>query len=331
MKSPTILLAVATASLPRNIVAQTVEFFYTETLDTCEMKGVSIAANEQTTHGGVCAWRPDVERVYGCPAPDTTCWTLGQTCTDSGIGQTVCNKAGSVWCCNAVAGETCTTAEGYINVCQSGFANPESGVSVDHANQVYLAAIGLSNVTATSQTVDPTPFSTTNLGTASTATSTSSPSGGSSTVTKSGSSTDTSSPTTASASQSSSSSASNGSSESSTNSTDPTASKSRVSTGAIVGIVIGLLLVLAAVGTAFFILGRRRTKAQSTYDPIGGHAAPAPTTVYGDKDARIASSELHGYQDGTSELGDSTVTRAEMPANYATYTDAKTEPRHELA
>lgn len=73
-----------------------------------------------------------------------------------------CNRAGTVWCCNAVAGETCTTTANQINVCISNFTSPNAGISVADADAKYQSVIGIagSSMIATSQTKVPTPFTT---------------------------------------------------------------------------------------------------------------------------------------------------------------------------
>lgn len=273
---------------------QNVDFFYTETIDTCQLNGAYMLADDETTHGGVCAYRQDVERVYACPSPDQSCWTWAQECNDSGVGQTVCNKGGSVFCCNAVAGETCTEQEGQINICISEFASPNSGVSTEQANEVYLAALGVSNVTGTTQTADPTVFSTRNL--ASTAVSSSST--GASTTTTSGSSTSTStsSPTGTPA--------------------PPSPDPSGISGGAIAGIVVGAAAGLAIIAAIFFFLARKRRssghKTESKYTPV----TPSEATAY-DSSVEKTNAGVHNGspgQTGMSELGSDGHGRAELSA-----------------
>lgn len=75
MPSNTIWLA-SVMTLARVVASQNVLFFYTDTVDLCQYNGVAIEADNQTTHGGVCAYRNDVGSVYACPAPDANCWTV---------------------------------------------------------------------------------------------------------------------------------------------------------------------------------------------------------------------------------------------------------------
>lgn len=85
-----------------------------------------------------------------------------QKCNDGAVGQVVCNRGGTVFCCNSVAGESCTTTPGQINICISNFTSPNSGISKDAAYSKYLAALGSSTITTTSQIITPSPFSTLN-------------------------------------------------------------------------------------------------------------------------------------------------------------------------
>lgn len=101
--------------------------------------------------------------------------------------------------------------------------------------------------------------------------------------------------------------------------------------GAIIGIVIGALVILGLVGAAFFILGRRRSKSENTYDPIEGSVATPNVPGYREKDAKVPTSELYGSQNGSSELGDNAVSRVEMPAGHANVVGSNTQLRHELA
>lgn len=156
-------LVTAVAILCRLAHTSTVQFFYTETRDTCDYNGTDVALIGPTTQGGVCAYRADYARMYGCPAPEARCWTWAEYCNEGAVGQIVCTRGDYSFCCNALAGEKCTVAEGQINVCNSDFFSPNSGVSVQQANKIYHAAVGSSKITATSQTTDPTPFLTSTL------------------------------------------------------------------------------------------------------------------------------------------------------------------------
>lgn len=309
---PTVAVIAAAVAPAYLASAQTVEFFYTDTIDTCEFKGASITANEQTTHGGVCAYRQDVERVYGCPSPDPTCWTWAQDCNDSDAGQTVCNRGGTVFCCNAVAGETCTTTDGQINVCISNFTSPNSGVSSEQANQVYLSALGVSNVTATTQTVDPTPFSTRNLvSTSATSSSSSASTTVDSTSTAAGSSSDHTS------SSASATGTATGAESNTTIVATSGSSSSGLSGGAIAGIVIGAIAGLAIIGGLFFLLGRKRRPNRQ--NQLGSKEMPvtsAVPTAYNSSSGKM-NTGYYGSQSqtGVSELGSDGHERAEMPAS----------------
>ncbi|KAJ9656626.1 hypothetical protein H2198_004860 [Neophaeococcomyces mojaviensis] len=322
MRYTTIFAAVAASS--NLVLGQSVEFFYTDTVDLCSIDGASIPATDQTTHGGVCAYRQDVARVYACPAPDPTCWTYYETCVNGGsTGQTVCNRNNAVWCCNSVAGETCTTTQGQINVCISNFTSPNSGVSVDQANQKYLSALGVSNVTATSQTVDPSPFSTrifSNTVTSTTSSSTSS--AGPSTLSSSGaaSTSDTGLLPT---------------STSSPSATAASSSGSGISGGAIAGIVIGAIVAIAIIGAGFFLLGRRnKNKQRASHLPIASEMGTSASQYNGPgggaydngKRTKQGSYNSQTNLNNTSELGSEGHGRVEMATSM-------NEPpvRHEMA
>ena len=302
------------------VAAQTIEFFYTETLDLCKIDSASIPANEQTTHGGVCAYRRDVARVYGCPSPDPTCWTFAEQCNESNIGQTVCNRAGSVWCCNAVAGESCTTTSGQINVCISNFTSPNSGVDTAQANKIYQSAIGLSTVTATSQSVDPTPFSTRNLvSTASTA------SVSQSTVVSLTSSSNGKSSQTPSTSSGTGAAQNTGANSANL---PVTSSNSGLSDGAIAGIVIGAIAALLIGGLAvFFIMRKKRNSAESHEPSKDVSEASAGSSAYASSNEKKHGG-YYAAENTPSEMGSENQMRAEMPTNVPR---PITTERHELA
>jgi hypothetical protein len=281
--------------------AQKVEFFYTKTLDICAIYGVSMPANEITTHGGVCAYRRDVARVYGCPSSSNPkCWTWNQTCNEDLIGQAVCNRVNTQWCCNAVAGETCATGDNKINICISNFTSPQEGISMDEANQVYLAAISKTSVMATKQSVQPTPFSTRQLDSTAAPTLTSTTTSGTSTSTGTPAPTDNTRPSAGSNSD-----------------------RLSVSGGAIAGIVIGVLAVIAIVGGLFWLLRRRKNKKNGMTG-----AKKVPTAAAGELAAYHSSNQRttfggnytgHGHDRCEilvipSEIDSVGYRRAEMPA-----------------
>jgi hypothetical protein len=294
-------LLAAIAASAHFVSAQKVEFFYTETLNICAIYGVSMPANEITTHGGVCAYRRDVDRVYGCPSSSNPkCWTWYQTCNENLIGQAVCNRGDNQWCCNAVAGETCPTGDNKINICISNFTSPQEGMSTDEANQVYSAAISNTSVTATKQIVQPTPFSTRQLDSTAAPTLTSTMTSGTSTSTGTPAPTENTSPSASSNSDSLS-----------------------VSGGAIAGIVIGVLAVIAIVGGLFWLLRRRKNKKNGmTGTKEAPKAAAGESAAYHSSNQRTT---FGGYYTGhghdrseivvtPSELGSAGHGRAEMSA-----------------
>lgn len=164
-----------------------------------------------------------------------------------------CNRAGTVWCCNALAGERCTTTANQINVCISNFTSPNAGVSIADANAKYQSVIGTagSSISATSQTKDPTPFTTVAYAL--------------STSVSSVSTTSMSSSTTTTASRPA-------SAADSTSTTSPTLAplntgsvSSGLSGGAIGGIAAGVVVVimLAVVGAILYFMRRRKRNRSS--------------------------------------------------------------------
>lgn len=297
-------------------VAMQVNFFYSEVVDRCKFKGQSITANDNSQHGGVCAFAPVTERVYACPAPDPACWTWyedvshefkanftrAQTCNANGIGQTVCNRGDTQFCCNSVAGETCTTTEGQINVCISNFTSPNNGISPSAANSVYLQALGLNSVTATSQTADPSAFSTLSPSRLPTTTSS---------VATSSSSISNASPTVPSTSSLASlATASNAAVN--TGSPNHLATQSGLSVGAIAGIVLGALIGLAVIGTAAFFIVRQRKRSRHQKHTISEHHAVTPL-AYTENNEKARFGNHYGGET-PSEI-DSERSRVEMSAH----------------
>lgn len=266
-----------------------------------------------------------VERIYACPSLDPTCWTWAETCNDSGVGQTVCNRAGTVFCCNSVAGKTCTTTANQINDCISNFTSPNSGVSTAQANEVYLSALGVSNVTETTQTVDPTPFSTRDFASSSVSSSSSSSpdasaittsstaSHGSSPAPTSGTAADAQSTTGAAASSSS--------------------SSSGLSGGAIAGIVIGAIAALAIIGGVFFLLGRkRRSNRQNHPDPKETPDTSAGSAAYVSAHEKTNMGTYYGGQSrtGVSDLRIDGNRMVEMPVMDTAPGSRNAPTRHEM-
>lgn len=201
-----------------------------------------------------------------------------------------------------MAGETCTTAQGQINICVSNFTSPNSGVSIDDANAAYLKALGVSNVTATSQSVDPTPFSTRTLS----STAASSTSSSLSATSPSDSTTPTlftSTPTLSSA-------AGTAAAESPNSSTQVNVSHgSSISGGAIAGIVVGVVGGIAIVGAAFFLLGKRMRNRSGSDALLAKHQLPSPAEVSAYSDN---GQKNRGDYYAPAEMGSERV-RAEMP------------------
>ncbi|RDW73143.1 hypothetical protein BP6252_07050 [Coleophoma cylindrospora] len=218
-------------------------------------------ANGNSAHGGVCAYVSQTNRVYACPAPDPGCWAWYQTCGKgdaASSSQIYCTGSGTSWCCTA--DETCTPNVGQINICVSAFGSPNSGESLAIANSVELSALGVTTITATSETATPTPFSSAVYDATGTTTSSSSisstPSSSSTSVGTSSSSLVSTSPSRTTSSQTSS--ASGAASASST--TIPVSSnrsKSGLSGGAIAGIVIGSVAGVTIIASLFFLWGKQ--------------------------------------------------------------------------
>lgn len=269
MKFSTILAP--TSALLTITAALSVDFFYTVTNNTCSYEHNTIIANQVLIHGGICGYQPDTARIYGCPAPDPTCWTWNERCAGAGGttglagAQVTCNRAGTVWCCNALAGERCTTMANQINVCISNFTSPNAGVSIADANAKYQSVIGIagSSISATSQTKDPTPFTTVAYALSTSMSSLS--------ITSMSSSTSTTASRPASTANS-------------TSTTSPTLApmdtgsvSSGLSGGAIGGIAAGIVvvIVLAVVGAILYFM-RRRKRNRSSQRVSQSHTAEMP-------------------------------------------------------
>jgi hypothetical protein len=220
-------------------------FFYT-TEPTCVYEGVSLAAN-QTSDGSLCAVLPNLTPpvVFGCPAPDPVCWTYAPDCTGKnsttpGTDQFQCNNGGpDLWCCPT---ETlCTTTFNQINVCWGKFANPNSGVPPQAAQSIASIAMAASSSSAVASRLSALSATLSNTVTSSTASS-SSGSSSSGTTTATGA----------------------GGGPTETNSASGSSSHG-LSGGAIAGIVIGAIAVLALIVTVLLLLMSRRKKGVYAY------------------------------------------------------------------
>ncbi|KAF2396632.1 hypothetical protein EJ06DRAFT_227330 [Trichodelitschia bisporula] len=144
--------------------AYIVDFFISPARDLCNYKGVRFSAANNTDRGGVCAYNRQNDRVYGCPAPDPDCWTFAETCrggtAKAGDGQRLCVANTNSWCCRV--DEDCVRSSA-INVCISLFAPPTKNQPIAEANAAEMKALGvtaLAQITVTTQSADPTPFAT---------------------------------------------------------------------------------------------------------------------------------------------------------------------------
>jgi len=126
-------------------------FFQSATPDTCAFGNYSIEAAQNSANGNLCATIPSIpQAVWACPAPETICWTWNHPCsgqapndTDEtpGEGQYLCSKDGGSWCCLAGL-EDCTRADGEQNVCWANtFGSPLAGVSAAVASASASAAV----------------------------------------------------------------------------------------------------------------------------------------------------------------------------------------------
>ena len=99
-----------------------IEFFIGQTFDQCSRNSQTVACANNTDRGGLCAYAPDVNKLWCCPAPNPyvrwiarsfresrvlisrsaprTCWSYGQDCNGGssaapGPGQISCSSAGA--------------------------------------------------------------------------------------------------------------------------------------------------------------------------------------------------------------------------------------------
>lgn len=203
-----------------------------------------------------------------------------------------------MFCCNSVAGESCTTTPGQINICISNFTSPNSGISKDVAYSKYLAALGLSTITATSQTITPSPFSTLNPSKTPTTSSTSTTSSSVSTPTSTFPS------STFLLMSPSSTPSSYGFSSSS-------ATAAHISPGAIAGIVVGVLAGLAILFGVIFVYRRQLRKRNQERNLHEASKENASTPL-----AYAENNEKVGLRNHTpSELDSERTSRVELPVS----------------
>ncbi|KAF2663731.1 hypothetical protein BT63DRAFT_111069 [Microthyrium microscopicum] len=263
--------------------------------DSCEWGPANtFPASNNTANGGLCAYLPNTNRLYACPAPDPTCWAFNQSCKGGtntpSADQILCGASNSAdqWCCAQY--ETCTTSVGQINVCVSSFNSPNKGTTPAEARAAEYKDLPSASIKTDAPTATPSAFSTRQLGAAAKSSDSSS-------------------------SQSSGSSSSTSSSGSAATSSSASSS-SGISGGAIAGIVIGALAVLAiAIGAIVFFMMRRKKRGYAAAS-TGPHEKPAAGDggYYGP-----TSYDAGGYQAGETyakvQPGTSPhVAPAELPA-----------------
>ncbi|KAF2757404.1 hypothetical protein EJ05DRAFT_538615 [Pseudovirgaria hyperparasitica] len=130
----------------------------------CSYNGAEFWAAETYEHGGLCAYMFEINRTYACPAPDTACWTLSKTGdldtgpNDVASSDVLCNTIGREgrdvwWFCDATH-ENCNPAVGHPD-CISQFSNPLKDLSDDEAGSVArtLAASALRTLRGENPTI----------------------------------------------------------------------------------------------------------------------------------------------------------------------------------
>lgn len=251
----------STITLPLPIMSSSPIFFQPTTTDTCTYGNYSIDADQNTQNGDLCATIPSISQaLWACPAPNNVCWTWNHPCTGAspngtdttpGEGQYLYSKDGVSWCCLEGL-EDCTRTGGQQNVCWANtFANPLASV------QQAVASASASAIVVKAGEVFTTVGSSPAVPTQSPTSSTSSTGG----------------PTAAGNATSLGHSSSNG-----------------LSGGAIAGVVIGVIAVLAVIANAvmFFLWYQRKRKTP-------------------------------GANPGVSEFGYASQQRVELPLNNEVY------------
>lgn len=220
-----------------------VEFFIDQVLDQCSRDNTDIACLNNTDRGGLCAYAPDANMLWCCPAPDPSCWGFGSSCTGGssgapGPGQISCSNEGAQWCCNQEY-ERCTQTKNQINVCETNFASANANVTIAEANAVESSSTSSSSLSTTSLSrISSTPSTASSQAT----TSSSSPA------------------------------------SSQSNSPDASRSSSHLASGAIAGIVVGVVVAVACL-LGFLWIGIRRARRRDSNQaqampPMEGNGIP---------------------------------------------------------
>ncbi|KAM0804447.1 hypothetical protein BDR22DRAFT_601933 [Usnea florida] len=142
-----------------------VEFFIYPAIDLCSKGNIVTTCYNNTDRGGLCAYAPDVDMVWCCPAPDNTCWGYARSCSGGsfatpGPGQIACSYNEAEWCCNEEY-ETCSQIRDQINTCETKFASANANVSIAEANAIESSSTSsrsptttpLSSISSTSSTI----------------------------------------------------------------------------------------------------------------------------------------------------------------------------------
>ncbi|KAN0074775.1 hypothetical protein V8E54_007386 [Elaphomyces granulatus] len=139
-------------------------FFYSPLQDACEWGlNNSFQATNNTVNGGLCAYIPATDRLYACPAPNPQCWTFNQNCKygidTPGPDQILCGEFNAYqWCCASY--EMCTPLSGYINICDSTWDSPNSGVQPTDAVSIEYSARPSRSIGTITPNSTPSVFST---------------------------------------------------------------------------------------------------------------------------------------------------------------------------
>ncbi|OCK74759.1 hypothetical protein K432DRAFT_429842 [Lepidopterella palustris CBS 459.81] len=267
--------------------AGNVTFFLSQIQDECSMDGVSLSAPENTAHGSLCAYDSVSKKIWACPAPDSMCWGMAESCTGGNSTTPASNQLGcpvgspTSWCCDLVA-ENCTETSGQINICWAkGVVNPNAGVPPAAASSIAASSLAAISSAAIASRISA--LATANLATTTLVITTSTPASVSTTTTPNSVS------TSAIATQSS------------------TSGSRPLSGGAIAGVTIAAVAGLAVIlVVAFFIWRRAKNKHKAGREANGLYPQP-----YG-------GGSIYGYKDQGTGYYDAPTPHREVPVEIGT-------------